>query len=146
MNVAANPPVHTIGPMPWADGIVDVQDLILLSEYLFEDYRMIAPWKLDEIDGDIAYDEQQLRRLLLNENYPSWLYPVIHGATTIWEHLLQLRRIVQIRKNTRIDITNIAIYLVRCFIDESIEVIFRFSISNCYRTFFCCILLILYLY
>ena len=23
--------------------------------------------------------------LLLNENYPSWLYPVKHGATTIWE-------------------------------------------------------------
>ncbi|MCA9239077.1 MAG: family 78 glycoside hydrolase catalytic domain [Planctomycetales bacterium] len=24
-------------------------------------------------------------RLLCNEDYPSWLYPVIHGATTIWE-------------------------------------------------------------
>ena len=24
-------------------------------------------------------------RLLLNEDYPSWLYPVLHGATTIWE-------------------------------------------------------------
>ncbi len=24
-------------------------------------------------------------RLLLNEDYPSWLYPVCHGATTIWE-------------------------------------------------------------
>jgi alpha-L-rhamnosidase len=24
-------------------------------------------------------------RLLLNEDYPSWLYPVRHGATTIWE-------------------------------------------------------------
>jgi alpha-L-rhamnosidase len=28
---------------------------------------------------DVAY------RLLLNEDYPSWLYPVRHGATTIWE-------------------------------------------------------------
>jgi alpha-L-rhamnosidase len=28
---------------------------------------------------DVAY------RLLLNEDYPSWLYPVIHGATTSWE-------------------------------------------------------------
>jgi alpha-L-rhamnosidase len=28
---------------------------------------------------DVAY------RLLCNEDYPSWLYPVIHGATTIWE-------------------------------------------------------------
>jgi len=24
-------------------------------------------------------------RLLLNEDYPSWLYPIRHGATTIWE-------------------------------------------------------------
>jgi len=29
--------------------------------------------------ADVAY------RLLCNEDYPSWLYPVIHGATTIWE-------------------------------------------------------------
>ena len=29
--------------------------------------------------ADVAY------RLLLNEHYPSWLYPVAHGATTIWE-------------------------------------------------------------
>ena len=29
--------------------------------------------------ADVAY------RLLVNEDYPSWLYPVVHGATTIWE-------------------------------------------------------------
>ncbi len=29
--------------------------------------------------GDVAY------RLLLRDDYPSWLYPVRHGATTIWE-------------------------------------------------------------
>ena len=29
--------------------------------------------------ADVAY------RLLANEDYPSWLYPVLHGATTIWE-------------------------------------------------------------
>jgi alpha-L-rhamnosidase len=29
--------------------------------------------------ADVAY------RLLLREDYPSWLYPVNHGATTIWE-------------------------------------------------------------
>ena len=29
--------------------------------------------------AEVAY------RLLCNEDYPSWLYPVIHGATTIWE-------------------------------------------------------------
>ena len=29
--------------------------------------------------ADVAY------RLLLQETYPSWLYPIKHGATTIWE-------------------------------------------------------------
>jgi len=51
-----NYPLCDIGPMPWGDGIVDVQDLILLSEHLFEDYRLLAHWKLDETEGDIAYD------------------------------------------------------------------------------------------
>ena len=45
-----------IGPMPWGDGIVDVQDLIVLAQHLFEDYRLAAHWKLDEKAGDIAYD------------------------------------------------------------------------------------------
>ena len=31
--------------------------------------------------SDVAY------KLLLNEQYPSWLYPVTQGATTIWERL-----------------------------------------------------------
>ena len=31
--------------------------------------------------SDVAY------RLLLNEQYPSWLYPVTQGATSIWERL-----------------------------------------------------------
>ena len=30
--------------------------------------------------ADLAWD------LLLREPYPSWLYPVDHGATTVWEH------------------------------------------------------------
>ena len=30
--------------------------------------------------SDVAYD------LLLQEDFPSWLYEVNHGATTIWEH------------------------------------------------------------
>jgi len=48
-----------IGPMPWGDGIVDVQDLIVLSEHLFEDVNdptLIAHWPLDEAQGVIAYD------------------------------------------------------------------------------------------
>jgi len=49
-------PLCDIGPMPWGDGIVDGQDLIVLAEHLFEDYRLIAYWKLDEEAGDTAYD------------------------------------------------------------------------------------------
>ncbi len=52
-------PLCDIGPMPWGDGIVDVQDLIVLTEHLFEevdDPTLVAHWALDEIEGDIAYD------------------------------------------------------------------------------------------
>ena len=49
-------PRYDLAPAPAGDGIVDVQDLIALSEHLFEDERIIAHWKLDETDGDVAYD------------------------------------------------------------------------------------------
>jgi hypothetical protein len=49
-----------IGPMPWGDGIVDVEDLKILAEHLFEevdDPTLIAHWPLDEVQGDIAYND-----------------------------------------------------------------------------------------
>ena len=52
-------PLYDIAPAPCGDGIVDVQDLILLSEHLFEEILppgLIAYWKLDETEGDIAYN------------------------------------------------------------------------------------------
>ncbi len=52
-------PFYDIGPTPFGDGIVDIQDLIVLAEYLFEevnDPTLIAHWELDETEGDIAYD------------------------------------------------------------------------------------------
>ncbi len=45
-----------IAPRPLGDGIVDVQDLIVLAEHLFEEPALIAYWKLDETEGDIASD------------------------------------------------------------------------------------------
>jgi len=48
-----------IGPTPFGDGIVDVQDLVVLSEYLFKelnDPTLVAHWAFDEIEGDIASD------------------------------------------------------------------------------------------
>ena len=32
-----------IGPMPWGDGVVDVQDLIVLAEHLFEEVPPVEP-------------------------------------------------------------------------------------------------------
>jgi hypothetical protein len=52
-------PLYDIAPPPLGDGIVDVQDLILLSEYLFKEIfppELIAYWKLDEAEGIFAYD------------------------------------------------------------------------------------------
>ena len=52
-------PFYDIAPRPFGDGIVDVQDLIILSEHLFEevnDPTLIAHWALDEAEGDIAFD------------------------------------------------------------------------------------------
>ncbi len=45
-----------IGPTPLGDGIVDVQDLIVFAEHLFEEPGLIAYWKLDETEGEIAHD------------------------------------------------------------------------------------------
>ena len=48
-----------IGPMPWGDGAVDVKDLVVLAEHLFEepyDPSLIAHYKLDETEGFIALD------------------------------------------------------------------------------------------
>ena len=49
-------PLCDIGPTPWGDGIVDFQDLKVLSEYLEAGFGRIAHWKLDETEGDVAYD------------------------------------------------------------------------------------------
>jgi len=49
-------PLCDIGPMPWGDGVVDVQDLIVLAAHLFEESGLVAHWKLDETEGDMAYD------------------------------------------------------------------------------------------
>jgi hypothetical protein len=49
-----------IGPTPLGDGIIDVEDLVALSEHLFEevdDPTLVAHWPLDEAQGDIAYDD-----------------------------------------------------------------------------------------
>ncbi|UCC97142.1 MAG: PD40 domain-containing protein [Phycisphaerales bacterium] len=50
-------PLCDIAPMPWGDGVVDVQDLVVLAEHLFEEVlppELAAYWKLDETEGNVA--------------------------------------------------------------------------------------------
>jgi hypothetical protein len=52
-------PLCDIGPAPWGDGKVDVEDLIIFSEHLFEevnDPTLVAHWPLDESEGMYAAD------------------------------------------------------------------------------------------
>ncbi len=52
-------PMCDIGPMPWGDGTVDVEDLIVLSEHLFENIdhpTLAAHWALDETEGMVVTD------------------------------------------------------------------------------------------
>ena len=43
-----------LAPPPFGDGIVDVQDLVALTEYLFVYPGRVAYWKLDETEGNVA--------------------------------------------------------------------------------------------
>ncbi len=66
-----------IGPTPWGDGIVDVQDLIVLAEHLFEEVfpiELVAYWKLDEVEGDIAYNS-------IGDNH-AFSVAILHGSPT----------------------------------------------------------------
>ncbi|HUU19715.1 MAG TPA: protease inhibitor I42 family protein [Sedimentisphaerales bacterium] len=49
--------LYDIGPTPWGDGIVDVQDLIVLAEHLFEG---IPPVELEEVNVDEEDDGGQV--------------------------------------------------------------------------------------
>lgn len=64
-------PLCDIGPMPWGDGIVDTQDLVVLAEHLFEEPGLTAYWKLDEMEGDVAYDSAGIHDGFLS-GIPTW--------------------------------------------------------------------------
>jgi hypothetical protein len=63
-----NYPLCDIGPTPLGDGIVDIQDMVVLAEHL---YQIAAHWKLDETDGNIAYDSYGDHDGMINGN-PFW--------------------------------------------------------------------------
>ena len=63
-----------IAPPPYGDGIVDVQDLVEVAEHLFEEIlppELIAYWKLDEAEGDIANNTVSDNNGLLSGS-PAW--------------------------------------------------------------------------
>jgi hypothetical protein len=60
-----------IGPTPFGDGIIDVEDLKILSEYLFGDMQSVAHFKLDETKGSIANDSAMNRDGTVHGN-PEW--------------------------------------------------------------------------
>jgi len=48
-----------IGPMPWGDGVVDIQDLKVLANSIgaeVSDPTLVAHWALDETEGTTAHD------------------------------------------------------------------------------------------
>jgi hypothetical protein len=71
-----------IGPTPLGDGVVDTQDLIVLAEHLFEEVfplELVAYWKLDETEGDIAYNSISENHGILSGN-PVWQPEGGHSA------------------------------------------------------------------
>jgi len=67
-------PLYDIGPLPLGDGIVDEADLeVLMSHWEQEAYdpTLIAHWKLDETEGDIAYNSINDNHGIINGN-PTW--------------------------------------------------------------------------
>jgi hypothetical protein len=56
-------PRTDIGAAPWGDGIVDAADLEVLMSYWgqqVDDPTLLAHWKLDETEGNVAYDSAGL--------------------------------------------------------------------------------------
>ena len=67
-------PLYDIGPLPLGDGIVDEADLeIFMSHWEQEAYdpTLIAFWKLDETEGDIAYNSISDNYGIISGN-PTW--------------------------------------------------------------------------
>ena len=52
-------PPCDVGPTPLGDGVVDLQDVIALADYIGKDVTdptLVAHWPLDESQGTVAYD------------------------------------------------------------------------------------------
>ncbi len=66
---------YDIAPAPFGDGIVDVQDLLVLAEYIDEDLvdpTLIAHWPFDEGDGAFVWDAVGDHSGALMSTNPTW--------------------------------------------------------------------------
>lgn len=67
-------PTYDIAPPPFGDGIVDVQDLIVVANHLFREIPpadLIAHWTFDEGEGGFAFDSIGLSHGTLSGD-PQW--------------------------------------------------------------------------
>jgi hypothetical protein len=74
--------LYDIGPLPSGDGIVDEADLkVLMSHWGQEVYdpTLIANWRLDETEGEIAYNSVSDNQGVLSGN-PTWQPDSGHAA------------------------------------------------------------------
>jgi len=64
--------LYDIGPMPWGDGIVDVKDLIVLAEHLFEGIPPIEPEEVnvneDDAGSQVELEQGQILVVTLESN------------------------------------------------------------------------------
>jgi len=64
--------LYDIGPMPWGDGIVDVQDLIVLAEHLFEGIPPDEPEEVNvnenDADSQVELEQGQILVVTLKSN------------------------------------------------------------------------------
>jgi len=62
-NWGTDEPRCDIGPTPFGDGIVDMQDLAVLTQYASDDVfdaTLLACWKFDETEGAVACDSTEM--------------------------------------------------------------------------------------
>ena len=85
-------PLCDIGPMPWGDGIVDVQDLIVLAEHLFEIYPSAETVEVNEDNdgGQVELEQGQILVVTLESN-PStgYRWELVENNESILKHFGQ---------------------------------------------------------
>jgi len=87
-----NEQLYDIGPMPWGDGIVDVQDLIVLAEHLFEGIPPVEPEEVnvDEEDDGSQVELEQGRILVVTlKSNPTtgYRWEVVENQESILEQM-----------------------------------------------------------